>query len=147
MAAKSQALSLLQEGRFQNMRSRAKYLLIALIIFIIEVLVATIFSHFIFIRSFLGDFLVVILLYFLVKAFRQVTPLPLALAVFVFSCIVETTQYFHLADWLGLQRGNLLSILMGTNFSWVDILMYFFGCITSYFFDSLILSKTDHRPA
>lgn len=127
------------------MRLRTKHLLIALLVFVIEILVATVFADVRFIRSFLSDFLVVILLYHLIKAFRDDEPLALAVAVFAFSCLVEATQYYHLSDALGLRRDSLLSVLMGTSFSWIDIIMYFLGCCTSYIFDSRILSKTTPR--
>ena len=117
------------------MRSRNKHLLIALAVFVAEILVATTFSHIRFIRSFLSDYLVVILLYHLIKVFRQIPALPLAVAVFIFACAVEVSQYFHLADAMGLRRGGLLSILLGNSFSWLDILMYFLGCLTCYGFD------------
>jgi DNA integrity scanning protein DisA with diadenylate cyclase activity len=115
------------------MRIRAKYLLIALGLFIVEVLIATIFSHSRFIRAYLGDYLVVIMLYCLVKSFYDVPPLVLATSIFVFACGIEIAQYFRLADVLRLRPGSVLSILLGTSFSWVDILMYFAGSLTAYF--------------
>ena len=115
------------------MRIRAKYLLITLSLFIVEVLIATTFSHSRFIRSYLGDYLVVILLYCLVKSFYDVSPLVLAISIFVFACGIEIAQYFRLADVLGLRPGSMLSILVGTSFSWMDILMYAGGSLTAYF--------------
>ena len=115
------------------MRIRAKHLLITLVLFIIEVLIATTFSRSRFIRSYLGDYLVVILLYYLVKSFYDVSPLVLSILIFVFACGIEIAQYFRLADVLGLRPGSVLSILLGTSFSWMDILMYFTGCLTAYF--------------
>ena len=125
------------------MHVRTKHLSIALVVFIAEILVATIFSEVLFVRSFLSDFLVVILLYHLVKAFRAFAPLPLAIAVFLFSCVVEVSQYFHLADALGFPRGSLPSILLGTSFSWIDILMYFLGCLTSFGVDFFYFRKVE----
>ncbi|MBN2390668.1 MAG: DUF2809 domain-containing protein [Anaerolineae bacterium] len=115
------------------MRIRAKYLLITLSLFIVEVLIATTFSHSRFIRSYLGDYLVVILLYCLVKSFYDAPPLALATSIFIFACGIEIAQYFRLTDILGLRPGSVPSILLGTNFSWFDILMYFAGSLTAYF--------------
>ena len=129
------------------MSSRPKHLLIALLVFLAEILVATTFSHIQFIRSFLSDFLVVILIYHLIKAFLDLPPVSLALGVFFFSCVVEVSQYFHLADALGLPRGSLLSVLLGNSFSWLDLLMYLLGCVTSYILDSRFLSKPQHQLA
>jgi DNA integrity scanning protein DisA with diadenylate cyclase activity len=123
------------------MQFKLKHFLIAFFVFVAEILVATTFSHIRFIRSSISDFLVTILLYHLIKAFIEMSPLTLSIGVFVFSCLVEILQYFHLGDMLGLPRGSLLSILLGTNFSWLDILMYFLGCVTSYCLDSFYLSK------
>jgi hypothetical protein len=123
------------------MALRTKHLLIVVLVFVAEILVATRLAHIGFIRSYFGDFLVVILLYHLVKVFREMAPLPLAIGVFFFSCIIETLQYFHLADVLGLPHGSLLRIIIGTHFSWADILMYLLGCVTSYGFDSFVLTR------
>ena len=115
------------------MHIRIKYLLITLGLFIAEVLIATIFSGNQFIRAYLGDYLVVILLYCLVKSFYDVSPLILSVSIFIFACGVEIAQYFRLADVLGLRPGSILSTLVGTSFSWIDILMYFAGSLTACF--------------
>jgi hypothetical protein len=88
---------------------------------------------------------VVILIYHLIKAFLDLPPASLALAVFSFSCVVEISQYFHLADAIGLPRGGLLSVLLGNSFSWLDLLMYLLGCVTSYILDSRFITKPQHR--
>ena len=118
------------------MRIRPKYMLVTLGLFIAEVLIATTLSGSRFIRSYLGDYLVVILLYYLVESFYDAPPLVLSISIFVFACGVEIAQYFKLADVLGLQPGSVLSILIGTSFSWMDIVMYFAGGATAYFVDT-----------
>lgn len=123
------------------MSTKTKHLLIAIIVFILEILIATKLSYLKFIRSFVGDFLVVILIYHFIKFFRDIPPLTLSISVFIFSCIIEVLQYFNLADVLGLPKGSISRIILGTNFSWEDILMYFLGCVASYYLDSHYLSK------
>ena len=123
------------------MNKRLGYLLIAVLLFVCEVLIATKLSGFKFLRENFGDFLVVILLYFAVKTIRDFPPLPLAISIFIFACIVEITQYFHLADALGLRRGSLLSIVLGNNFSFYDILMYLLGSIAAYFIDVSVFRR------
>lgn len=117
------------------MHTRAKYLLITIGILIVEILIATVFSDVGVIRSYLGDYLVVILLFCLVKSFFDVSPFALSISVFLFACSVEIAQYFHLADALGLHRGSLPGILVGNSFSGLDILMYLLGCLTAYLFN------------
>lgn len=117
------------------MNARKKHLLIAVAIFFAEILVATRFSSVQFVRSYLSDFLAVILVYHFVKVFRDIPPATLAASVFIFACSIEILQYFHLVDVLGLRPGSLLRILIGTSFSWGDMLAYFLGCLTAYFTD------------
>ena len=128
-----------------TMPLRAKHFLIVILVFLAEIMVATTFAHIRWVRSWLSDYLVVILIYHFIKAIREVRPLPLALTVFLFSCLVEMAQYFHLADLLGFHHPNLLRTLLGTTFSWTDILMYLSGCITSYFVDSFVLFQPKPR--
>lgn len=130
------------------MSRKRQHLLIAVLVFIAEILIATTFAHTGFIRPFLGDYLVVILLYHLFKSFRDIAPLKLAIGVFVFACLVETAQFFQLADVLGFARGSVMSIIIGTSFSWTDIVMYWLGCVTAYGFDRFLLStapSTKHK--
>ena len=48
-------------------------------------------------------------------------------------------EFLHvddLADALGFRRGSLPSSLLGTHFSWLDLLMYALGCLTCVLADS-----------
>jgi hypothetical protein len=123
------------------MTPKTQHLLIALCIFILEILIATTFVKIGFVRSYVGDYLVVMLIYHLIQSIRPFSPWPLAMGVLFFSCAVETAQFFHIVDVLGLQRGSLLRMLIGTHFSWMDLFMYGLGCMTSYLIDTRILLK------
>jgi hypothetical protein len=123
-----------------KMTPKTQHLLIALVIFILEILIATTFAKIGFVRSYLGDYLVVMFLYHLIQSIRPFSPWPLAMGVFVFACAIETAQFFHIVDVLGLQRGNLLRMLIGTHFSWMD-LMYGLGSMTSYLIDTRSMLK------
>ena len=109
-----------------------KYFLLSILIFGVEVLIATVLKDFFFIRAYLGDVIVVMLLYTLVRTFLIVNNEKLILGIFVFSCIVEFAQYFHIAEKLGFQQGSLMYIIIGNSFSWIDILCYGAGCIILY---------------
>jgi hypothetical protein len=123
-------------------RLRAIHLAIALAVFVVEVLIATTFAHVTFVRASLGDYLVVVLLYHLVKAVTLARPRRLAVGVFLFACVVEGVQCCHPVDRLGLRPGSPLAIVMGNSFSWADILMYFLGCLTAWQLDARLLSRT-----
>ena len=106
------------------------YFLISLCIFIIEVLIATVFNKIFFVRAYLGDVLVVMLLFTLVKSLIIIkNNHSLILGIFLFSCLVEWAQYFSIAEKLGLQRGSIMYIIVGNSFSWIDIVCYAAGCL------------------
>ncbi|WP_449388935.1 ribosomal maturation YjgA family protein [Chryseobacterium lineare] len=107
-----------------------KYFLFSIFIFFIEVLIATVLKDIFFIRAYLGDVIVMILLYTLVKSFVIIKDTrKLILGIFIFSCLIEWAQYFNIADKLGLQPGSIMYIIVGNSFSWVDIACYVVGCL------------------
>lgn len=108
--------------------------LISIIIFFIEVIIAK-FVDDAFIRPYGGDILVVILIYYFVKSFVQVKPFYLVLGVLLFAYMVEVGQYFKMVEVLGLQDYKVMSIVLGTSFSWIDILCYTIGAIICYLID------------
>ncbi|SHF08775.1 ribosomal maturation YjgA family protein [Chryseobacterium takakiae] len=111
------------------------YFLVSLFVFIIEVLIATVFSNIFFVRAYLGDVLVVMLLFTLVKSFIIIkNNQNLILGIFLFSCLVEWAQYFHIAEKLGLQPGSIMYIIVGNSFSWIDIVCYAAGCLLLFLF-------------
>ncbi len=87
------------------------------------------YMHDAIIRPFGGDFLVVILLYCLVSSFINFPVLLTAAWVLVFAYAIEISQYFHLISMLGLQRSKLATLLLGTSFSYIDLLTYTLGFI------------------
>lgn len=126
-----------------SLRLQWRSLLLALGILVIEILIATRFAHLVFVRSYLGDFLVVMLIYYLVQAFWDIPPLKCAVGVFIFACLVEAVQLLHPADWLGLRPGSILHVLIGNRFSWMDLLMYLGGCLVAYLLSGV--SMAIHR--
>ncbi|WP_336686809.1 DUF2809 domain-containing protein [Chryseobacterium bernardetii] len=111
-----------------------KYLLISVFIFLIEVLIATELKDIFFVRAYLGDVIVVMLLYTLIKSFFRVNNEKLILGILIFSCLVELAQYFNIAEKLGFREGSLMYIVIGNSFSWIDILCYVAGCLLLYLF-------------
>ena len=81
-------------------RFNKTYFALAVLLFIIEVLIA-LYQHDNFVRSYGGDFLVVILLYCFIKSFIVKPVIKTAIAVLIFAYSVEISQYFHLIKLLG----------------------------------------------
>ncbi|WP_374463177.1 DUF2809 domain-containing protein [Chryseobacterium sp.] len=111
-----------------------KYFLITIFIFLVEVLIATKLSHIFFVRAYLGDVIVVMLLYTFVKSFVKVNDQKLIFGILIFSFLVESAQYFHMAEKLGFRPGSLMYIVIGNSFSWIDNLCYAIGCLILYIY-------------
>ena len=99
---------------------------IAVLIFIIEVLIA-LFAHDGFVRPYLGDVLVVILIYCFLKSFFDVPPFKLSMLVLAFSFFVEFLQYISIVKRLGLEESEIARTVIGTYFTWHDLVAYVTG--------------------
>ncbi len=82
-----------------------------------------------FIRPYVGDMLVTVLLCCLGRVVRPEGARRLPLYVFLFSAIVETAQYFDVVKMLGLEGNPFFSTIIGRTFSWMDLACYGAGCL------------------
>lgn len=115
---------------------RLPYFVVAMLIFLVEILIA-LFVKDQLVRPFVGDILVVILLYYLARAFLKTVPWKIAVGVLVFSYIVEALQYVKIVELLGLQHHQLARVVIGTSFSWLDILCYTLGICLVFCLDKI----------
>ncbi|MBQ8683921.1 MAG: DUF2809 domain-containing protein [Clostridia bacterium] len=106
---------------------RLSFGIAAILLLLAEVLIA-LFVHDRFVRPYLGDVLVVILLYCVIRAVKPKGIRRLPLYLLLFAVAVEATQAVGLVRLLGLESSRFLCTLMGTAFSWWDILCYAAGC-------------------
>lgn len=109
------------------MKKRIVYIISFIIIFCIEVLIA-LYVRDSFVRPYLGDVLVVVLVYSFVRIFLPTGIPKMPFYVFLFACFVEVMQYFHLADTLGITN-RAARIILGSTFDWKDIASYAVGCV------------------
>ena len=121
------------------LRFNKSYFLLALSLLGIEAYIG-IYMHDTIIRPYGGDFLVVILLYCLVKSFINSRVLLTAAWVLVFAYTIEISQYFHMVSILGLQRFKLATLLLGTSFSFIDLLTYTLGILLVIIVENLRVS-------
>ena len=105
-----------------------KYFLLGVLLFVIEVLIALYLDDN-FIRPYVGDFLVVILLYCMLKSTIRISAWKAALGVLLFSYAIESMQYFNVVSLLGLQHNKLARIIIGTYFTWDDMAAYTLGIL------------------
>ena len=111
------------------------YFLATVFIFLTEVLIATKLKDIFFVRAYLGDVIVVMLIYTFIKTFFRIEDnKKLILGILIFSFLVEFAQYFNIAEKLGFRKGSLMYIVIGNSFSWIDILCYLVGCLLLFVF-------------
>lgn len=105
-----------------------KYFFLTILIFIAEVLIA-LFVHDTIIRPYIGDVLVVILIYCFIKSFLQLPVLAVAVFVLLFSFGIEFLQYLNIVEKLGLQESKIARTVIGTSFACIDLVCYIAGII------------------
>lgn len=109
-------------------RFQKKYFFSAVLLFVVEVLIA-LYMHDRIVRPYIGDLLVVILIYCFVKAFFDLPVIPVATGVLLFAYLIEFSQYLNLVKHLGLENSTLANVVMGNSFEWVDMLAYTIGIL------------------
>jgi hypothetical protein len=116
-----------------------RYFQLTLILFAIEVFIA-VFIRDGFIRPFIGDVLVVVLIYCLVKSFVKLAANRVAVAVLIFAFTIEILQYFQLVDRLGLGDNRIAQIVIGATFDWKDLVAYTMGA-------AIVVAVEHHRSS
>ena len=118
-------------------KQRIKYLITFTILLCIEILIA-ICVHDTFIRPYVGDLLVVVVLYCIVKVIIPDKYRLIPFWIFVFAAFIECLQYLKWVERLGIENNAFLRILMGATFDWKDIVCYGIGCILLGIYEWLI---------
>ena len=108
--------------------SRTKYAVLSVGLFAVEIFIA-LFIHDRLVRPFIGDMLVIILIFTICRTFIDANYFRLALCVLIFAFAVEIGQYFNLISILGLQHSALARIIIGATFDFHDLLAYSAGIL------------------
>jgi len=85
------------------------------------------FEHDDFVRPYLGDSLAVVLVYLALRAMTPLRVVPAVTIAFAIACAIETGQYFHFVDVLGLGSNRAARIILGTTFGLSDFVAYAAG--------------------
>lgn len=120
------------------------YLVLFAVLLLTEICVA-LFIRDNFIRPYVGDILVTVLICNFVRIFIPQGIKMLPIYVFIFSAAVEVAQYFDIVKILGFENNKFLSTLIGRTFSPHDIFCYAIGCAIFFIADFFIhkhFSKT-----
>lgn len=108
-------------------KKRLGYFIAFLVFFLIELLIA-LYIRDRFIRPYMGDMLVVVVVYCFIRIFIPDRHRLLPLYVFLFAAGIEALQYLQLVKVLGLEHNAVLRTVLGSVFDWKDIGCYAAGC-------------------
>ena len=120
------------------MKFKVTYFLAFCILLIIEVCIA-LYVHDQIIRPFIGDLLVVILIYCFVRAFTKFPYLKVIIGVLLFAYIVEAIQATSFIEWVGLSDNKIAKVILGSTFDWGDMLAYTIGAVLIFTFEKFNL--------
>lgn len=122
------------------MKFNKRYFTPAVLIFIVEILIAYYVTDN-FVRPYVGDVLVVILLYCFIKSFLNLPAIPLAVFVLIFAFTIEFLQYINIVKILGLQHSTIARVAIGTLFEWRDLVAYVVGILIVLFGENVKSGK------
>ena len=105
---------------------RITYAVLFVALFLTEVLIA-LFVHDSFIRPYIGDVLVVIVICAFLRVFIPDKIRLLPVFVTLFAVAVEGLQYFDFVDLIGLADNKIISTVIGRTFDLKDIICYTVG--------------------
>ena len=128
-------------ARLCNSMKRLIFGLTALLLLGIEIIIGMYATGWI--RNYLGDVLVVVLIYAIIRTITPNKPdkwYVLPTIVLIFSFMVEFLQLWGFCDRFGITN-RLLRIIIGTGFSIVDLLCYTIGVVPCYVCEYIIGRK------
>lgn len=120
--------------RANSVRFDRGYAFAAAGLLLVEIVIA-LFVRDSFVRPVLGDVLAVMLVYFAVLAIVDLPHAIAAVSAFLVGVVVEAMQYLDALTALGLQHNPVARAVLGTTFSWGDIVAYAAGAILAVLAD------------
>lgn len=110
-----------------RVRFHLGYCLFALTVLLVEIAIAKYMSDWV--RSYLGDVLVIVLLYSAIMSVAALNKKSVVLLTLIVAFAIEFAQYFKLAERLGFAPDSLAYIVLGNTFSVEDLGCYVVGAI------------------
>ena len=118
------------------------YALAAAALFAVEVFIA-LFVRDAFVRPVLGDVLAVMLVYCGLLSIIRLPRVLAACLAFLVGVMVEIAQYLDVLTLLGLKSNPVARVVLGTTFSWGDIVAYAVGAVLSLIIDTAITARLE----
>lgn len=109
-------------------RFKGNYFIIFTILLLIEVIIA-VFIKQRFIRGWLGDFLVVIMIYCFLRSLFKIKIPKAAIITLILAYFTEWLQHLNFVKYIHLAGNEFSLVVLGHAFSWLDIIAYTAGIL------------------
>ena len=110
------------------------YLVLAHSVFLMEIAIAFIIKTG-FVRYTIGDYLVVIMLYAIIRGCTNLKVWVSALVVLLIAYAIELLQLIHVLTYFNLQHSKTANLIFGSTFQLGDLVAYTLGIITVLIFE------------
>lgn len=115
----------------------ARYFVKFMVLLVLEITIA-LYVKDQFVRPYLGDVLVILLMYTFIKSFVALPTKKLPVYLFIFACLIELSQGLKLVEALNLGQYKWAGIILGTSFDVRDILCYALGSFLLVIWEKLL---------
>lgn len=105
---------------------RRSYAIVALAIFLIEIVIALFVSDD-FIRPYVGDVLAVMFVYAGLRAVLSVSVGTAVTGALAIALVIELGQLVDILEIVGLDGNAVARVVFGTSFEWLDLVAYLAG--------------------
>lgn len=126
------------------MKIRILYAVATLLLLLTEVFIA-LYVHDDFIRPYVGDVLVVIVIYTFIRMIIPAKCRLLPLYIFIFAAGVELLQLAKIVEILGVEDNIFLKTLIGSVFDVKDIVCYAVGCVILGVYERVLCKPNKDR--
>lgn len=123
------------------MKRKIVYLSLTTLCFIACILIVVFFSGNHIIRGFIGDIIVISLIYFFIKTFYDFNAFKLTIFTLVVAYTTEFLQYLNLITFLGLEHNTIARVVLGSVFDFYDLAAYTIGAALVYIVDTKLVRK------
>lgn len=121
-----------------KLQFNSTYLKLALLFFIIEIIIAQTTG---FVRHTIGDYIVVMLLYTLLRSFIKTSTNTMCIITLFIAYAVETLQLTNFLEFFNLKNSYTANIIFGNTFSITDLVAYTLGVATILYTEFLIKNR------
>ena len=118
-------------------RRRIEYIISFILLLLAEIFIGA-FINDSFVRPYMGDVLVVMLMCTFIRIFLTEKPGLLPLYTTLFAVGVEILQYFDFVKLLGLENNAILSTALGRTFDIKDIVCYIIGGLIFFIAETVL---------